>query len=1070
MARDAQDLRPDSETFDLFLSYRRHDAERVRPLVEALRARGLRVWQDVAEIDTFDGIQRAIQTGLARSRALLVWYSATYNDSRACQWELTQAYLAAQADPETAGNPRRRVLVVNPEASGGHIVLPALFDQLHLKATEHDTAALAERIAAHLAQQVPATPLGHLRALTAPPMLPSPLIGSTRFVGRLRWMWQLHATLQAGEAAMLTGVGGSGQSGLVQVRGAGGIGKSLLAEEYALRFGAAYPGGIFWIRAEGYTDRDDGQISAADRLSRLEGQLIGFAQLLNLPISGLSPLEVKGLLTGHLGRQGLPFLWIVDDLPADPGPDGLAPWLAPHPLGRTLITTRARRFNHVSLIELPQLDEAEALRLLARGKPLGEADRPVAEVICRELGHHALAVDVAAALIELRGFTGFLSRLQQASAEKDVLEVAARLDEALPNGHQRSIAATLLASLRELDAPTLDVLLLAALLAPSPIPRDLIWRTLAQADALDADDAQDLCDPALGRALATSLADPSDGGGIVVHTLVSRTLRLHEPDAARTEPLRSAAVTVLNQEMPRAADIREHASLKDWLPHAHHLGSALSDVETLNLFGWVGRFYDAQGQYSAAQVVRQQELEASRRVLGDEHPDTLASINNLALTFFHHGNLAEARKLQETALGKIQQVRGNEHPDTLTLMNNLVLTMCDQGDLTGARKLQETALETMRYVLGDEHSITRASMNNLALILWNQGDLAGARKLQDNVLEVQQRILGNEHPDTLTSMNNLANTLRSQGDLTGARLLQEVVLEIRQHILGEEHPDTLSSINDLACTWWDQGDLVAAQKLQETALEIRKRVLGEEHLDTLTSMNNLANTLRRQGDLIGARSLHETALEARRRILGEEHPDTLGSINNLACICWDQRDLAGAQKLQESVLAVQQRVLGEYHPDTFISMNNLANTLSKQGDSTGAIFLHKAALEARQHVLGKEHPDTLQSASNLAYVLRGQGDLAGARELLLSVLTVLRRTLGDRGNDTSLAAWNMWAVLQQLGEFDAATQLRTELLDWLLTSPLEKLSGQQQQIAQMLSRQVTPKIKLAFKYQFKLSS
>ena len=677
-SNDPADQSPD-QGFDLFLSYRRLDADAVRPLVEALRARGLRVWQDVQEIDSFESIQRAINTGLAQARALLVWYSARYNDSRACQWELTSAYLAAQADKATADNPRRRMLVINPETSGAHIVLPELFDQQHLKAAELNTAMLAERIAAHLAQQVPSTPLGHLRALTTPRMLPSPLIGSTRFVGRLRWMWQLHATLQAGEAAMLTGIGGSGQSGLVQVRGAGGIGKSLLAEEYALRFGAAYPGGIYWLRAEGYTDRDD-EISPTERQSLLESQLIGFAQQLNLPISGLSPREVIGLLAGHLGRQGLPFLWIVDDLPADPGSAGLAPWLAPNPLGRTLITTRARRFNHVSLIELPQLDEAEALRLLSRGKPLGAADRTAAETICRELGFHALAVDVAAALIEQRGYAGFLARLQQANDDKDVLEVAARLDEALPNGHQRSIAATLLASIRELDEPTLDVLRLAALLAPAPIPRDLIWRSIAQADALDADDAQDLCDPALSRALATSLADPADGGGIVVHTLVSRTLRLHEPDTARTEPLRSAAVTVLNQVMPRAADIREHASLKDWLSHAHHLGAALSDVETLSLMGWVARHDNEQGRYAAARVVWEQLLEASRRVLGEEHPNTLSSMNNLAHTLCSQGDLAGARKLEEAVLEARRRVLGEEHPDTQQAKQNLAVILAAMSD------------------------------------------------------------------------------------------------------------------------------------------------------------------------------------------------------------------------------------------------------------------------------------------------------------------------------------------------------------------------------------------------------
>ena len=36
---------------DLFLSYRCLDAERVAPLVAALRRRGLTVWQDTEEID-----------------------------------------------------------------------------------------------------------------------------------------------------------------------------------------------------------------------------------------------------------------------------------------------------------------------------------------------------------------------------------------------------------------------------------------------------------------------------------------------------------------------------------------------------------------------------------------------------------------------------------------------------------------------------------------------------------------------------------------------------------------------------------------------------------------------------------------------------------------------------------------------------------------------------------------------------------------------------------------------------------------------------------------------------------
>ncbi len=112
---------------DLFLSYRWADKASVEPLLAALRARGVRVWQDAREVEDMASIQRAVATGLAGARALLAWYSLRYNESRACQWELTAAYCAAQAE----GDPRQRILVVNPEPGNAHVHLPELFDQLH---------------------------------------------------------------------------------------------------------------------------------------------------------------------------------------------------------------------------------------------------------------------------------------------------------------------------------------------------------------------------------------------------------------------------------------------------------------------------------------------------------------------------------------------------------------------------------------------------------------------------------------------------------------------------------------------------------------------------------------------------------------------------------------------------------------------------------------------------------------------------------------------------------------------------------------------------------------------------
>src|SRR4051794_28896962 len=102
---------------DLFFSYSRADSNRVREIVGALREAGLKVWFDEADIATFESITRGIEIGLAHSTAFLAYFSKTYPLRRACQWELTTAFLAAQID----GDPRRRVLLINPESGAVHI-------------------------------------------------------------------------------------------------------------------------------------------------------------------------------------------------------------------------------------------------------------------------------------------------------------------------------------------------------------------------------------------------------------------------------------------------------------------------------------------------------------------------------------------------------------------------------------------------------------------------------------------------------------------------------------------------------------------------------------------------------------------------------------------------------------------------------------------------------------------------------------------------------------------------------------------------------------------------------------
>jgi hypothetical protein len=78
------------------------------------------------------------------------------------------------------------------------------------------------------------------------------------------------------------------------------------------------------------------------------------------------------------------------------------------------------------------------------------------------------------------------------------------------------------------------------------------------------------------------------------------------------------------------------------------------------------------------------------------------------------GDYRQARTLAEDTLTRRRRVLGEDHPDTLTSANNLANVLHTLGDYQQARTLHEDTLTRKRRVLGDDHPHTRQSKQNLA--------------------------------------------------------------------------------------------------------------------------------------------------------------------------------------------------------------------------------------------------------------------------------------------------------------------------------------------------------------------
>jgi len=74
--------------------------------------------------------------------------------------------------------------------------------------------------------------------------------------------------------------------------------------------------------------------------------------------------------------------------------------------------------------------------------------------------------------------------------------------------------------------------------------------------------------------------------------------------------------------------------------------------------------YREQGRWNDAEGLEVQGMETSSRVLGQEHPSTLTSMNNLAFTYMSQGRRDEALATMEQVVALRSRILGADHPYT----------------------------------------------------------------------------------------------------------------------------------------------------------------------------------------------------------------------------------------------------------------------------------------------------------------------------------------------------------------------------------------------------------------------
>ncbi|MGI8332665.1 FxSxx-COOH system tetratricopeptide repeat protein [Actinomadura scrupuli] len=236
------------------------------------------------------------------------------------------------------------------------------------------------------------------------------------------------------------------------------------------------------------------------------------------------------------------------------------------------------------------------------------------------------------------------------------------------------------------------------------------------------------------------------------------------------------------------------------------------------------------GDFESARELGEDLHAANIELLGADHPTTLRGAKDLAIaTRMVEGGSAGAVAFTEDLLKRFQRLLGEQHPDTLAAEIMMANMLRDAGRVHEAIPLTEHALEAYADMYRADHPYEHACRSNLALLFRHAGDPDKARMLNEASLRALIDSLGADHHLALICAVGLASDHSALGDHTSAVELGRSTLSQVTGLLGPDQPPTFGAAANLALDLESLGHADEAARLRNEALGNLRDRLGSDH-------------------------------------------------------------------------------------------------------------------------------------------------------------------------------------------------------------------------------------------------
>ncbi len=343
------------------------------------------------------------------------------------------------------------------------------------------------------------------------------------------------------------------------------------------------------------------------------------------------------------------------------------------------------------------------------------------------------------------------------------------------------------------------------------------------------------------------------------------------------------------------------------------------------------------------------------------------SYSNLGAVYLLKDDVDNAELFTKQALETYEKAYGQNYIKTFIkeiagIHDNLGVIYHTKGNYSEAKKEFKYALELLENHYNTSHSLIATVYCHLGDVCFDTDFFEEAKNHYDKSLKIQIELFGECSSDVASTYHSKGNLFLFLEDYTNAKKMYLRSLEIRKMLFGLKNEAVAQSYNALALVNIREEQYDCAEEELNQALDIRLSLYGEDHIVVANCYHNLGGFYDKTKNIPNAEKYFLKSIEIREK-LKIEQSDLARCYCTLGALYVEQHLTEKAEPLILKSLSIRENMLGQKHSETADSYYWLGRLNIEKGLRSEAEVNLTKALEIQIEIFGKNDYRTQKTQS-----------------------------------------------------------------------------------------------------------